>query len=164
MSMTPFEDDPVIQQEEEQLVIQRTDLAPIEKNDPPSRYQRFLNQVRLFLGMKPLDLARRFTEARVRKEEIENEVKLIQAKADYELKMAEAVKLRAEANQIKSEIKLPESDSDDPQLATMLQNHTPEEAMKKLQDIIDQIQIQHGGQVDLKLPKSISEPDGTDSD
>lgn len=156
MNLIPQGDDPTVE-DEEQAVVQKTDLAPISKDDPPSKWKEFLNTIRTFVGMKPLYYADRFAEARVQEIEIENQIKLIQAKGDYELKMAEAAKKRAEAKKIESEIPQPTT-SEDPQIATLLKDHTIEEAWGMVQDLMNEIQLRRGS-VEIVPPNLIEGPD-----
>ncbi|WP_417381232.1 hypothetical protein [Gimesia sp.] len=153
MSMSPYEDE-AIENEQEQLIVQRTDFAPIDKKDSPSAWRNFCNGFRNFLGFKSADLVERFAEARVRKEEYTNDATMLQAKADYELKMAEAQKLRSEAKKIDAEAETIANKNLDSQVATLLKEHTREEAEEKLLDIIRRIELENGGCVEIDLDDS----------
>ncbi|KAA0132092.1 hypothetical protein FYZ48_28680 [Gimesia chilikensis] len=148
MSMSPFEDG-AIESEQEQLTVQRTDFAPIEKKDSPSAWRNFFNGVRNLFGFKSIELAERFAEARATKEEYANDATMLQARADYELKMAEAKKLRSEAKKIEVETEVIANKNFDSLVAELLKKHSPDEAEQKVLDIIKRIELENGGCVEF---------------
>lgn len=159
MSMTPYEDEPAIQQDEEQSIVQRTELAPINKEDPPSKFRKFLDTIRTFVGMKPLYLSERYLESVVQEKEIDNAVKLLEAIGNYEVKHATAEKIRDQNKTSEPETTPKQPIATDKQVDNLLKKHSPEEAMKMLQDVMDKIQYTYNGRVELVPPKSIEGPD-----
>lgn len=84
--------------------ISKTVLEPQKPTDNPSMFVKFVNFVRQNIGLKPLELAERFAEAEARKREaqadsfeVDNQVKLLKAKQEYELVQAEIRRMDMEA-------------------------------------------------------------------
>ena len=150
MSIPPYENE-AVENDQDQLTIQRTDFAPTDKKDPPSAWRNFCNGFRNILGFKSVDLAERFAEARVTKEEYANDATMLQAKADFELKMAEAEKLRSEARKNDAEAEAIANKNLNSQVAVLLKDHTREEAEDLVLDIIRRIEIENGGRVESDL-------------
>jgi hypothetical protein len=81
----------------EELVIQETQFASSDPQDPPGIWRAFVNYLRTKVGLDPPDLAKRYATAKVCKEEIDNQVKLLKVREEYELAMAEVERKRQEA-------------------------------------------------------------------
>ena len=73
-------------------------LKPAGRRGSPSRWTWLIDALRRIIGLKPLYLAERWADAKVRQEEATADAKLLAAKADYERVMAESQKLLAEAD------------------------------------------------------------------
>ncbi len=78
-------------------VVQQTQLGPSDPKDERNWWHKFVNFLRQNIGLKPLYLAERFAEARVRKEEVEAEKTLLEAKSIYEMTVATAKKIELES-------------------------------------------------------------------
>ncbi|QDV52789.1 hypothetical protein [Gimesia fumaroli] len=168
MSMTPYEDDPVLNdgEVEELQIVQKNELISVDENQPVAKNKGFIDTIRSLFGMKSLYLVDRFAEAKVRIEEVEHEAKLMDAKArlleakgNYEMKQAEAKKIIAEANQIDSETAKKEIQQKDDQLYHMVKDYDVEEAVELLQDVIDELKYKYNANVEVIPPKSIEGPD-----
>lgn len=157
MSMVPHE--------ENELVVQRTDLEPFNRKDARSIWETFLDGIRATIGLKPLYLAERWAEAKVRQEEADATARLMEAKAKYELAAAEARKLQleaeaayakgmAEADRIQIQNSLLAKASN-PLAAELLAAGTRDarEAFEYMNRVIQQIEM-HGGVVEIELPTS----------
>lgn len=162
--MTDFPDD-------NELVVQKTNLSPIDPRDSRNRWQRFIDGLRQTIGLKPIHLAERWAEAKVRQEEVDAEVRLLAAKANYELAMAQIHKMEREGES-KQDVDGAIADfirqqSGSPEIViSMVKNlrdassQSPEEALEHLQDVVKRIEFQ-GGDVELDLP---GEPDDPSTD
>jgi hypothetical protein len=160
-----------VPQDENQLVVQRTDMVPIDTKDSRGRWQRFIDGLRQHIGLKPLNLSERWAEAKVRQEEVGAEARLLAAKADYELKMAQARQIEVETNGLQAKnqasvekLRAEASASDASarlvnELLDARKNGT-DAALENLSLSITQIQL-HGGSVEFGLP---SPPDDGDCD
>ncbi len=151
MSLTP--------QSENRAVVQRTELQPLDPKDSRSRWQRFVDFLRQNIGLKPLYLAERYAEAKVRQEEakarqeeVDADVRLLQAKVDYERALVEAEKMRREsAGKRAKDV----AQAGLTKAVTRLINAGEldcVEAIEELQAIIQRIQSQ-GGLVEFELPE-----------
>jgi hypothetical protein len=142
----------------DELVVQESVLRPINPQDKPSRWKRFLNGLRTTIGLKPLYLAERFATAKVRKEEIDNDIKLVNAKLEFQKTMAEMRRLERESKSKSAETK---AKTKKIQVETQIQewaleqlkakNLSPEEAANHLAEIIQKIELIHGGRVEIPL-------------
>ena len=133
-----------------------------DARDSRSGWQKFIDGLRQSVGLKPLYLAERWAEAKVRQEEIDAEARLLEAKANYELAMAEVRKMEREG-QSKQQIDeaiagFIRSQTDTPEIVlSIIQNLSdastlaPGEALANLEDVIKRIEL-HGGAVEVDLP------------
>ena len=150
MSLVPAEKEP-------NPVIQRTELESIDKNEPAIRWAKFCRWVRKAVGRKPRELAERFAEAEVKSREIDNEIKLAKAKADYEKALAEARKIereaegnlelqRANAEKLKADARIKKA------VARLIESkeRDPAKIAKRLKVIIEQIRLA-GGSVEIEV-------------
>lgn len=145
-----------------ELVVQKANLSPIEQSDSRNGWQKFIDGVRQTIGLKPIHLAERWAEAKVRQEEVDSEARMLAAKANYELAMAQVRKMEREG-QSKQDVDGAIADfirqqSGSPEIVmSILKNlrdassQSPEEALGHLQDVIKKIEFQ-GGDVELDLP------------
>ena len=118
--------------------------------------------MRQTIGLKPIHLAERWAEAKVRQEEVDAEARMLAAKANYELAMAQIRKMEREG-QSKQDVDGAIADfirqqSGSPEIVmSVLKNlrdassQSPKEALEHLQDVIKKIEFQ-GGDVELDLP------------
>jgi predicted oxidoreductase len=149
-----------------ELVISKVELRPIKPADKPGIWWKFLNSLRQTVGMKPLELVVRFGEAKVVAKEldndskdVDNQVKLLQAKADYERVQAE-IRERDRASQAKAdrEAVVTRGMAAGAQIqewaAQQLKarKKTPDQLAGDLMAIKHQIEVVHGGRVELELP------------
>ena len=149
-------------EDQDKVVVQSTQLAPIDPNDSRSVWRRFVDGVRQTIGLKPVYLAERWAEAKVRQEEIDAESASLAAKANYELAMALVRKMEREsesqqeldsavADYIRSQ-----TDSPDIVLSVIknLRNsksQSSEETLEYLRDVTKRIEFQ-GGTVEIETP------------
>ena len=155
-------------------VVQRTLLGPSNPADKPSRYRRFLNFLRRRVGLRSVELADRFAEATVADKEVDVEIRLIQAKAEYEKTMAEVHKIDAEAEERRAAAKLTRADADcrradarakaakarQEQAKARITEHLdrlvrakqrgPEAALEWVDEVISKIELQHEGRVEIQ--------------
>lgn len=148
--------------DDNELVVQNTNLSPIDPRDSRSGWQKFVDGLRQTIGLKPIHLAERWAEAKVRQEEVDAEARLLTAKANYELAMAQIRKMEREG-QSKQEVDGAIADfirqqSASPETVMSAVRHlrdassqSPDEALEHLQDVIKKIEFQ-GGDVELDLP------------
>jgi len=160
----------------DQVVAQRTEFQPIDRRDPPGRWRRFVDFLRVNIGLKPLDLAERWAEAKVFTQEVEAQARLYQAKAEYERVMAEARRIEreskakaerdgAEAKRLRAQARQATADARTREKAARLiaaGNRSPEEAAAKLRAIIEQLELLHGGRVEFQLPEPPDEDEGSE--
>lgn len=149
--------------------ISKTELAPINPKDPPGLLKRLWDFVRVNIGLKSLDMAERFGEAEIRNreadaasKEVDNQVKLLKAKQEYEQVQAEirrlderakadAAKTKAETEALRAKTKATKNLTKVQELAIReieRRNQTPEEAMDRLKAIVDKIR-DAGGDVEI---------------
>jgi hypothetical protein len=143
MSLTPYD--------EGSVVVQRTDLRAItspEVSAKPGAWRAFCNGLRNLFGRRSVELGERYLKAKVRQEEVEAEARLMQATADYELKMAHVRRLDAETDQ-----SLRRVDSLTKILA-LAKNEKPEAAMARLEEIVRQIEMA-GGAIEIQEAREI---------
>ena len=148
--------------DDNELVVQKTNLSPIDPRDSRNGWQKFVDGLRQTIGLKPIHLAERWAEAKVRQEEVDAETRMLAAKANYELAMAQIRKMEREG-QSKQDVDGAIADfirqqSSSPEIVmSILKNlrdassQPPEEALEHLQDVIKKIEFQ-GGDVELDLP------------
>ena len=84
-------------EKENELVVQNTNLQPVEPSDDRSAWQAFVDALRTTIGLKPIYLAERWSTAKVRQEEADADAKLLEARAKFEIAAAEAQRIRLEA-------------------------------------------------------------------
>lgn len=147
----------------------KTDMGPISPADTRTSWQKFVDFIRQNVGLKPLDLAKRFGEAEARKrealaesQEVDNDVKLLKAKQEYELVQAEirrrqleaegqAVKAKAEADEIRARTRSRKALARIQETAARAieaRSKTPEEAMDEVNRLIERIR-DAGGDVEI---------------
>jgi hypothetical protein len=173
MSLVPYD-------EPEQNVVQWAELKPIDPADKLGWWRSFFDDVRAFVGMKPLYLSERWAEAKVaslevkvESEEVDNEVKLLRAKMDYEKVMAEvrekdresaakAEKEKAVAEYVGAQTRVLTAQSRLLEKASKAKQMSPDEARAWLEETQRKIELLHGGCVEYKLPE-LPSPAGTGS-
>lgn len=84
-------------EEEQKAIVQKVSVQPVEPNDPPGAWRCFGSYLREFFGFRSLELAERYGRAKVELEESKGKATLLEAQSIYELRMAEAEKLRLES-------------------------------------------------------------------
>ncbi len=157
-------------EEPSKVVIQRANLKPIDPDDKPNWWRSFVDDLRAFIGMKPLYLSERWAEAKVgalevkvESEKVDNEVKLIRAKMDYEEVMAEvrekdresaarAEKEKAVAEYIGAQTRHHTALARLLEKASRAKQMSPDEARAWLEETQRKIELNHGGCVEYKLP------------
>jgi hypothetical protein len=142
--------------------LQKADLKPDDVTYKPGRWTTCINFLRIHVGMLPLDLSKRWAEAKVCQEEekayekhIENEVKLIKARQEFEQVRLELRKQRTEIRSIAAEARSKEEDARIKRLVRIqleASGQTSEEAVEHLKSVMKQIEFA-GGHVDLELPE-----------
>jgi hypothetical protein len=167
--------------EKNELVIQRTDLRPIDRADSRSLLERLFDALRQTFGMRPIYLIERFAEAKVAQEEskvrqsdAEANAKLLAAQADYTLKMAQARQIElaakgkfaidmayAEKLQIVNELL---RDVKDPLVVQLVRSAfaNPDDAIQMLKEVIGRIE-RKGGTVEFDLPPPTEASEGDNS-
>lgn len=151
------------------VAISKTDFQPVKSSDQAGVFRQFVNFVRLHIGLKPLELAIRFAEADVRKREaqtetieVENQIKLLKAKQDYELIQSEirrrdleaegkAELAKAEADKVRGRNRSSKAIARIQEAAAReieRRNQSPEEAILRLKTIVDKIRAA-GGDVEI---------------
>lgn len=166
MNLIPFEDPP-------EVTVQKTELKPLDPKDSRNLWQRFVDGLRQHIGLKPLYLTERFAVARIREvesanesREVDNQVKLLQAKLEYERFQVEARQaeqsLELERQKAAEDIRLKKEQTKrekanrnlSEQAAKLLSaaQQTREEAIEVLKDVIARIEL-HGGDVEINLPE-----------
>jgi hypothetical protein len=153
MSLVPYEDP-------EPVIIHRSELKPSDPSDPPSRWRQFLDAVRAAVGLKPLYLCERWAEARVRKEEVktesdelDNEIKLLKAKQEYELITAKVREQDAKTKQIEAKTLGMRAQTRLMEKAAKAAQISPAEADAWLASIKQRIELEHGGHIEVELPE-----------
>lgn len=162
--LIPFEHQPP-----SPVSISCTQLTPKKPSDPPGLWQTFVDFVRKVLAAKSYQLTERFAEAEVQKREaeaesvrVDNEIKLLKAKQEYEQVQAEirrqdlvargeAEKAQAEADKLNAEVRSEKAMARIREAAAReieRRKLPPEEAEKWLQQIIDKIRSL-GGEVEI---------------
>ena len=145
-----------------ELVVHKTELEPIDPGDSRSAWLKFVDGLRHTIGLKPLYLAERWTEAKVRQEEADADTRLLAAKAEYELAMAQARSLElaaqgklardvAEAGLLRAQANAIDMASNNV-VAELMQSASadPSEALENLKSVIEQIKML-GGNVGIDL-------------
>ena len=159
-----------------EIVAQRTEFKPLDRRDPPSRWRRFVDFLRVNIGLKPLHLAERWAEAKVFNEEVEAQAKLYQAKAEYEKVLAEAHRIEreskakaekdeAEAKRLRAQARQEAADARIREKAARLMeasNLSPQEAIERLLAIREQLELLHGGRAEFQLPEPSDEDEGAE--
>lgn len=169
MSFLPYDSD----KQPQEIVVQKTEAKPLRSTDSRGLWWDFLDGLRRAIGFKPLYLAERWGIAKVRKIEVEveakdvdNQVKLIQARVEAEKAMSAIrtaeLDAKTKAEKEKAVIKHITVQTRDAQAraritelaANMLEDEskTPEEIQAKLDSVISQIQA-FGGCVELDIPE-----------
>lgn len=146
-----------------ELIIHKTQLSPDDPKDKRTTWQKFVDGLRQTIGLKPLRLVERWAEARVRKDEVETELRLLEAKGKYEFLMARVRKMdreslsaqgltEAKADFIRSKSTLSGDVPD--ALKTLIDSASsdPADTLEELKDVIRRIEIQ-GGTVEFDLPE-----------
>lgn len=134
------------------VAISQTELKPVKAADDPSLWRKFVNSVRQTIGLKPLELAVRIAEAEVASREIENQVKLLKAKQEYERVQAEIQKTKAEAAEIRTKTRSKKARARIQEVAAReieRRGQTLEEAMQRFKQLVDKIQSL-GGDVEIE--------------
>lgn len=148
------------QEGEQKELLQKYSVFPIIPPDFPSHeslkesrwWTKFVDFLRVNIGMKPLDLSERWVEARVRQEEVIPQVKLIEAQTQYEEKLAKIEKLKAEADAIKEDTRLKRLKND---AIERILGSTPAASLQDiLERVIDARSVieAKGGTVQIDLP------------
>ncbi len=144
----------MIPTKEGETVIHRTDLEPADPKDSRNRWQKLVSAIRIAMGMKPLYLAERWSVAKIRHEEASADAKMLSAKAEYEIGMAQAraIELEAQGRLAKNLAiaTLLESQAN-PIVLELLKNKTTTEAISELKSIVEQIR-KFGGDVEIEFP------------
>lgn len=161
------------QNEPQSAIVQRADLKPNDPKDPPSAWQSFVNGLRRLIGCRSLELSDRYAEARVCIAEaeaegirIENEIKLLKARQEFEEAAARAAQIRsqteADAKKASADAKVKAAQSRSinantrvTELALKLLKAgemSPAEAREWLEESMQRIAL-HGGTVELQLPE-----------
>jgi hypothetical protein len=142
-------------EEPEQAIIQRSELKPKDPKDQPSRWWRFINGLKTTIGLRPLYLTERFAEAKVCSIETDNQVKLLNAKKDYELAMVEAEKKRQEATLLGAQAREKNAEAHIKELVhTYMETKLlpPEEILEKVNSLLSQF-ASFGGCAEIKFPE-----------
>jgi hypothetical protein len=165
MSLMPTE-------EPKPLAIQKTTLAPASPSGSRGGWWKFLDALRAAIGLKPLELAERFAVARVRQQEmmtetqeVENEIKLLRAREEFELIKAEVERRRTQTASVakiaRAKVRMENARAKIVELAAKqleASQSDPEEALQRVQDVIRQIEL-HGGRVEVEIPEPGGEPE-----
>lgn len=144
---------------DDELTVQVTQLEPKDKSDRRTAWKKFVDWLRTNVGLKPVDLAERWTKAKVRDKETDVDVKLLAARAQYELAAAEAYKIRSQADgelEVQSALAhylRSQSIADGKKailVQTLLEAHSrsPEECASDVHTLIQQIRL-FGGSVEI---------------
>ncbi len=172
-NLIPHPDDP-----RSAVAVSKTELKPVKATDEPGLWRKFANFVRQNIGLKPLHLAERFAEAEIDSREAENHIKLLKAKGEYELVQAEIrrrdleaegqhEKVTAEAEQIRAKARSAKARARIAEAAARAierRGQTPEQAMKRLREIVDKIR-NLGGDVEIEpLDGELYETDDEESE
>jgi len=164
---------PIPYDEAERDVVQRVDLKPRDASDPPNRWRKFLDDLRAIIGAKSLYLCERLAEAKIRAQEVqvetievENEIKLLKARQEYEEVMArrrqseleaaaKADKEKALADQVRARTQALETVTRSAAKALDGRKMSRDEARIWLAAVVQQIEV-HGGSVDIDISNTSS--------
>ena len=144
-----------IPEEPEQAIIQRSELKPKDPKDKSNRWWRFIIGLRTTIGLKPLYLTERFAEAKVCSIETDNQVKMLNARKDFELAMVEVEKKRQEATLLGAQAREKNADAHIKELAANYMETKklpPEEILEKVKSLMSQI-ASYGGCAEIKFPE-----------
>ncbi len=168
----------IIRQNEEPITsVSRTEFRPKDITDNRNLWLRFVDVLRQTIGVKSLELAQRYAEAKVSAQEvdveaskIENQVKLLKAKRETEMVLADIRRKDLEAkgefekakaiaqslrNGIKSEKARRRIEAAADQ-AIERRNESLEEKIARLEEAMARI-MAAGGQVEFELPDTESQ-------
>jgi hypothetical protein len=141
--------------------------------DKVTTWRKFTDGLRRLVGLRSIELANRFAEAKVRQEEANATdkeadafVKIKIAEAQYIEAMARAQQIRAEADKLQIENRMTEHKlrfeeaMQNPQVQKLIlaKDRSPEELQEELGNIMTQIRVA-GGNVEFDLPETSSEQD-----
>ncbi|MEK6258342.1 MAG: hypothetical protein AABP62_06945 [Planctomycetota bacterium] len=154
-----------------QTALTKIDVVPADPSDRPSLWRQFINCVRQSIGLKPLELSIRFVEAEVQRreaeaesQEVDNYVKLLKAKLEYDLiqaeirhldlqsdgqskkAIAEEAKIRVETRSQAALCQIQEAAARE----IARRDQTPAEAIRRFEEVLDKIR-NCGGCVNLSL-------------
>jgi len=160
MSLVPLEDP-------HQTIVQKTTLGTVDPSDSPGAWRTFWDAVRTAIGLKPIHLAERFAKARIQVIEVDNEIKQLKAREEFEKTMAEVSKIKldgqASAEKIKAEAQILRAKARQEKAkarvfelaARQIESRmlSPEEALERLLEIKEKIELVHGGAIEFQLPK-----------
>lgn len=149
---------------ENELVVQNTELEPVDSKDERSIWYRLLDTLRTTIGLKPLYLAERWTTARIRNEEVNADTTLLAARAQFELAAAEAHRIQLEAEgRFQKDTAIAEyirrTNSNDDDVSALVQglleaaSRSPDDCATDLLSVIERIQLL-GGTVEIEHHKS----------
>lgn len=158
-----------IPDEHGELIVQKTQLGPVDPRDSRTVWQIFVDGLRQTIGLKPIYLAERWAAAKVRQEEVDAESRLLAAKANYELAMAQIRRMDRESeskqNVDEAVVDYLRSKTMSPEIMraaiAQLRNaysQSPEQALENLLNVIQKIE-QHGGTVEFDLLREAKEDD-----
>lgn len=153
-------------------LIQKTDFKPSDPKDKASPWRRLADFFRQNIGLRPLHLAERFAEAKVRQEElradqlsIENQAKMLKARADYEQITASIeIDQRDSKGRHAKDLAEVANSQEDVKLKVIMREKfesggkSPEEAWKRVEEIITEIEFTHGGRVEIEPPELFDAP------
>lgn len=149
---------------EDKVVAQHSELIPVDKKDDRSGWIKFLDTIRMFVGMKPLYLLERVAEAKVRNlevdveaKEIANKKEFLDAKLKFEIVSSQIRKNDAETDQIRQNPEHvakvdPEEIKKLKEFAENAAQQTKEEILGELEALITEIAID-GASVEIKAPE-----------
>jgi hypothetical protein len=154
--------------EPERAIVVRTEMEPNSASDSPSKWRSFVDGLRRLIGLKPIHMAERWAGAKITSVEVENQAKILKARGDYELIQAQIRKMDQETAatqgtieaQVRTAVAKASQEESKARIlrsaAQQIQNRniTVEQAAENLQRIINVIEYQHGGRVEIQLPDS----------
>lgn len=175
-------------QEAEGIVVGRTVLKPSNLADQPGWFRQCIDSLRRTVGLRSLELADRYAEAKVVEVESANAIKMMDARKEYEKVMAEvrerdrkgaaeaevtravAERKWADVKESKTRVRIEAAKARQEESRARMTEHVerlvkagelgPEAAKEWLEEVISKIEFQHGGRVEVQLPT----PPGKEAD
>lgn len=157
------------------VAVSETQVGPKRSNDSPNLWVRCWNSVRTHIGLKPLHLVERIAEAQTRSKEvdveskeIDNRLKLIKAKQEYELIQSyirinemkaagELEKVQAEIDAIRGKVRSKKKQERIEKAAERelaKRGQSPDQAMEEMLKLISKVEAA-GGAVEFVIPEEI---------